>query len=53
VCIVGGIKIGDGSYVGANTVVSRDLPANSAVLGIPMRSINLGDRRRWRAGGSW
>jgi serine O-acetyltransferase len=41
VCIVGGIKIGDGSYVGANTVVSRDLPPSSAVLGIPMRSIDL------------
>jgi serine O-acetyltransferase len=43
VCIVGGIKIGDGSYVGANTVVTRDLPPNSAVLGIPMRTINLGE----------
>jgi serine O-acetyltransferase len=41
VCIVGGIKIGDGCYVGANTVVSRDLPDNSAVLGIPMRFVNL------------
>jgi len=41
VCIVGGIKIGDGCYVGANTVVSRDLPPNSTVLGIPMRRVNL------------
>jgi acetyltransferase-like isoleucine patch superfamily enzyme len=41
VCIVGNVKIGDGSYVGANTVVNRDLPPNSAVLGIPMRSIDL------------
>jgi serine O-acetyltransferase len=41
VCIVGGIKIGDDSYVGANTVVSRDLPPNSTVLGIPMRAIEL------------
>jgi serine O-acetyltransferase len=41
VCIVGGIKIGDGCYVGANTVVSRDLPDNSAVLGIPMRFVKL------------
>jgi serine O-acetyltransferase len=36
-CIVGGIRVGDGSYIGANTVVSRDLPKNSVVLGIPMR----------------
>ena len=41
VCIVGGVKIGDCCYVGANTVVSRDLPPNSAVFGIPMRSIDL------------
>lgn len=41
VCIVGGIKIGDGCYVGANTVVSRDLPPNSTVLGIPMRPVDL------------
>jgi serine O-acetyltransferase len=41
VCIVGGIKIGDDSYVGANTVVSRDLPPKSTVLGIPMRAIEL------------
>jgi serine O-acetyltransferase len=36
-CIVGGIQIGDGCFVGANTVVTRDLPPNSVVLGIPMR----------------
>ncbi len=40
-CVAGGVKIGDGCYVGANTVVSRDLPANSAVLGIPMRRVDL------------
>jgi serine O-acetyltransferase len=39
-CIVGGIRVGDGSYIGANTVVSRDVPENSAVLGIPMRFVN-------------
>lgn len=41
VCIVGGIKIGDDCYVGANTVVSRSLPSGSAVLGIPMRPVKL------------
>ncbi len=43
VCIVGGVKIGDDCYVGANTVVSRDLPAKSTVLGIPMRVVDLGE----------
>lgn len=41
VCIVGDVKIGDDCYVGANTVVSRDLPPKSAVLGIPMRPLDL------------
>jgi serine O-acetyltransferase len=50
VCIVGGIKIGDGCYVGANTVVSRDLPPNSAVLGIPMRPVNLDEISQQRSG---
>ena len=39
-CIVGGIRVGDGSYIGANTVVSRDVPENSVVLGIPMRFVS-------------
>ena len=42
-CIVGNIRVGDGSYIGANTVVSRDVPENSAVLGIPMRFVNAAD----------
>jgi serine O-acetyltransferase len=43
VCIAGGLRVGDGSYIGANTVVSRDVPANSVVLGIPMRFVNGAD----------
>jgi serine O-acetyltransferase len=35
--IVGSIHIGDDCFVGANTVVGRDLPPGSRVLGIPMR----------------
>ena len=31
------IKIGDGSFVGAGTVVNRDLPPNSFAYGVPMR----------------
>ena len=42
-CIVGGIRVGDGSYVGANTVVNRDLPENSVVLGIPMRFVSAAE----------
>lgn len=50
VCIVGGVKIGDDCYVGANTVVSRDLPAKSAVLGIPMRPLQLDELSKQRSG---
>jgi serine O-acetyltransferase len=40
-CIVGGVHIGEGSYVGANTVVVHNLRPGSAVLGIPPRPLDL------------
>ncbi len=33
--ILGNIKIGDNSYIGANAVVLRDVPSNSTVVGVP------------------
>lgn len=33
--ILGNIIVGDNSYVGANAVVLRDVPANSTVVGVP------------------
>ena len=33
--ILGNIQIGDNSYIGANAVVLRDVPANSTVVGVP------------------
>ena len=38
--IVGSIHVGDDCFVGANTVVGRDLPPGSTVLGIPLRFVN-------------
>jgi len=35
--ILGNITIGDDSYVGANAVVIKDVPANSTVVGVPGR----------------
>ncbi|HVZ88822.1 MAG TPA: transferase [Polyangia bacterium] len=35
--VVGSVNIGDDTIIGANTVVGRDLPASSKVMGIPMR----------------
>lgn len=35
--ILGNINIGDNSYIGANAVVIKDVPANSTVVGVPGR----------------
>ena len=35
--VLGNITIGDNSYIGANAVVVKDVPANSTVVGVPGR----------------
>lgn len=35
-CVLGPIRIGHDSYIGANCVVTRDVPPNSLVYGNPM-----------------
>ena len=35
--VLGDIKVGDNSYIGANAVVIKDVPANSTVVGVPGR----------------
>jgi acetyltransferase-like isoleucine patch superfamily enzyme len=39
VTVVPGVSIGDGSIVGAGAVVTRDVPANAIVAGIPAKLI--------------
>jgi serine O-acetyltransferase len=36
-CILGAVTVGDGCVIGANSVVIRDLPAGSVVMGVPAR----------------
>lgn len=35
--VLGNIKVGDNSYIGANAVVIKDVPVNSTVVGVPGR----------------
>lgn len=44
--ILGGVTVGENSVVGAGAVVTKDIPANSFVAGVPakvIRSFNLGE----------
>ncbi len=40
-CIVGGVKIGDDCYIGANSVICHNVRPGTALLGIPPKPIDL------------
>jgi serine O-acetyltransferase len=42
-CILGGVTVGDDCKIGANAVVTTDVPAGSIAAGIPARLIRRGE----------
>jgi acetyltransferase-like isoleucine patch superfamily enzyme len=40
-CILRGVRVGDNSIVGTNSVVTKDVPANAVVAGVPARVIRM------------
>ena len=47
VCIIGSVKIGNNSIIGAGTVVVRDVPSFSVVVGNPGRGIKSVEHKNY------
>jgi acetyltransferase-like isoleucine patch superfamily enzyme len=42
-CILRGVHVGDNSIIGTNSVVTKDVPANAVVAGVPARVVRMRD----------
>lgn len=47
VCIVEGVKIGNNVTIGAGSVVTKDIPDNATVAGVPAKVLNYNNPARY------